>query len=114
MALLQKADRIHIFECSSSEPANEPLDGTRAMGSAAQSESLAERARAIYERQLSQILEAEHPNEFVAIEPESGNYYLAPTLSEAIQAARRAFPDRMPFAMRVGHRTAVQIGMGAS
>ena len=84
------------------------------MATPAESESVAERARCVYERHLSKQLEAEHPNEFVAIEPESGNYFLGPTLSEAIQAARRAYPDRMPFAMRVGHRTAVQIGMGDS
>ena len=84
------------------------------MATTGEPESVAERARRVYESQLRQQLEAEHPNEFVAIEPESGSYFLGRTLSDAIQAARRAYPERMPFAMRVGHRTAVQIGMGNS
>ena len=84
------------------------------MATAAKSGSVDERARCLYENHLSRKLEAEHLNEFVAIEPDSGNYFLGQTLSEAIQAARRAYPDRMPFAMRIGHRTAVQIGTGDS
>ena len=68
-------------------------------------ELLAENARRVYEGSLRARLESEHRGEFVAIEPESGDYYLGRTLSEAIQAARRGHPDRMPFAMRVGQRS---------
>jgi hypothetical protein len=84
------------------------------MPGAAESEVVAERARLVYDRQLRGKLEAEHPDEFVAIEPESGDYFLGATLSEAIQAARRAHPERLPFATRIGHATGVQIGMGNS
>jgi hypothetical protein len=84
------------------------------MPTASESEVVVERARLMYDRLLRAKLEAEHPDEFVAIEPESGNYFLGGTLSEAIQAARRAYPERLPFAMRVGHATTVQIGMGNS
>ncbi len=84
------------------------------MPTAAESEVVAQRARLVYDRTLRVKLEAEHTDEFVAIEPESGDYFLGRTLSEAIQAARRAHPERLPFAMRVGHPTGVQIGMGNS
>jgi hypothetical protein len=72
---------------------------------------VAHRATEIYESHLREQLEANHLNAFVAVEPESGEYFLGETLSEAIQAARNAHPDRISFALRVGHRTAVNLGV---
>lgn len=71
---------------------------------------VARAARKIYEERLKDNLEASHPDKFVAIEPDSGDYYLGKTLSEAIQAARAAYPDRLAFAIRVGHPSAVDLG----
>jgi len=51
---------------------------------------------------LQAQLEATHKSKFVAIEPDSQEYFLGNTLSEAIQAARRAYPGRKSFAMRIG------------
>ena len=36
------------------------------------------------------------------------------TLSEAIQAARAAHPARLPFALRVGHKSTVELGAAES
>ena len=55
-----------------------------------QSQELARRAGVIYEQRLRAQLEHTHPDEFVAIEPDSGDYFLGRTLSDAIQAARSA------------------------
>ena len=71
---------------------------------------VARKAQVIYERDLRHKLEATDLNAFVAIEPESGEYFLGQTLSEAIQAARAAYPDRISFTLRVGHRSTIQIG----
>jgi hypothetical protein len=49
----------------------------------------------------------------VAIEPESGDYFLGNTLSDAIGAARRSHPDKLAHGMRVGHRAAVHFGAAA-
>lgn len=68
-------------------------------------------AKEIYESRLRAQLESSYRNQFVAIEPESGDYFLGLTLSAAIQAARRAFPDRISFALRIGHDTAVHLGV---
>ncbi len=68
-------------------------------------------AKAIYEDRLRETLEAEHLNEFVAIEPISGEHFLGQTLSEAIGASRDKFPDRLVHALRVGHKAAVHIGV---
>jgi hypothetical protein len=69
------------------------------------------RAEAIYVDRLRTVLEPEHIDEFVAIEPESGDYFLGRTLSEATAAARKSFPDRLTHVMRVGHRAAIHFGM---
>ena len=71
---------------------------------------LLQRAERIYEDRLRQELERTHPNYFVAIEPESGEYFLGRTLSEASAAARRAHPQRRTAVLRVGHRVTIDIG----
>ena len=72
---------------------------------------VARKAQVIYEERLRAKLEATNLDDFVAIEPESGDYFLGQTLSEAIQAARDAYPERLPFALRVGHRSTVEMGV---
>lgn len=76
----------------------------------ARSSELASRATAIYEQKLRGQLESTHRDDFVAIEPESGDFFLGKTLSEAIQAARTAHPACLPFALRVGHTSTVELG----
>ena len=77
----------------------------------AEVEEFVQRAENVYATQLRAILEREHADEFVAIEPESAEYFLGKTLSEAMGAARRAYPDRLAHAMRVGHKAALHYGM---
>jgi hypothetical protein len=72
---------------------------------------VARRARQLYEQELRTKLEAVHLNDFVAIEPDSGDYFLGKTLTDAIRASRAAHPDRLAFAMRVGHGPAVHLGV---
>ncbi len=74
------------------------------------SQEIAQRAEEIYEQRLKEELEHSNPDEFVAIEPDSGDHFIGPTLSEAIQAARKAHPDRLSYALRIGHRNAVHLG----
>jgi hypothetical protein len=72
---------------------------------------IARRAQAIYDEQLRSQLEVTHADDFVAIEPDSGDYFVAETLSEAIQAARNAHPDRIPFTLRIGFQSTVELGV---
>ena len=76
-----------------------------------QSLDVARRATEIYDARLRVKLEAQHRNAFVAVEPDSGDYFLGVTLSEAILAAREAYPNRISFALRVGHPSAVHLGV---
>jgi hypothetical protein len=73
-------------------------------------DNFVKRAEQIYESRLRPVLEPEHVDEFVAIEPASGDYFLGNTLSEAIGAARQSHPDRLAHAMRVGHKAAIHFG----
>ena len=70
---------------------------------------VAKRAKAIYESELRSDLEKDRMHQFVAIEPDSGEHFVGDTLSLAIQAARKAYPDRISFALRVGHRRLVHL-----
>ena len=75
------------------------------------SQPVAIAARRIYEERLRETLELSHRDQFVAIEPISGDYFTGPTLSEAIGASRAKHPDRMAHALRVGHPAAIHFGM---
>jgi hypothetical protein len=73
--------------------------------------SLARKALALYDARLKSTLETSNSGDFVAIEPESGEYFLGQSLSEAIQAARAVYPERIPFTLRVGHKATVRLGV---
>lgn len=74
------------------------------------SKSVAEKAKSIYEERLRTSLETDHRDKFVAIEPDSGDFFIGSTYSESVTAARKAHPNRISFVMRVGHDAAIQLG----
>ena len=76
----------------------------------AQTLSVAERAKRIYDERLRAALEADEFGRFVAIEPDSGDHFLADTLDEAVQAARIRHPARPSHVVRVGHPAALHMG----
>ena len=75
-----------------------------------ETKSVIERAKRIYAERLREVLEPEHLNRFVAIEPESGDYFLAETFDEAVKSARAKHPSRLSHTIRIGHRAAFHIG----
>lgn len=77
------------------------------------SQRVAEKAKAIYAEELRARLEADHRNRYVAIEPESGDYFVADTFGQAVADARAAHPDRISFVIRIGHAAAIHIGAAA-
>ena len=74
-------------------------------------ENVASAARRLYAERLRELLEPAHNDEFVAIEPISGEHFLGQTLSEAIGASRAKYPDRLAHALRVGHKATVHFGL---
>jgi hypothetical protein len=76
----------------------------------AESRRIADAGRRIYEERLKSALEPAHRNKFVAIEQQSGDYFLGRTLAEATRAGRHAYPDRITRVRRVGHPAALELG----
>ncbi len=76
--------------------------------------SISESAKNVYESDLRKRLEAEHNNQFVAIEPESKAFFLGSTFIEAAMAAKTAFPERKSFVLRIGHDAAFHIGASST
>jgi hypothetical protein len=72
--------------------------------------SVIERAKRIYADQLQAVLEPQHTNRFVAIEPESSEYFLGDTFDEAVKSARAKHPSRLSHTIRIGRRAAFHIG----
>ena len=66
----------------------------------------ARRADALYE-ELREQLEREHPEEIVAIEPESGAYFIGKNRREAEKKARAKHPGKILFRRRIGDDPAV-------
>jgi hypothetical protein len=76
----------------------------------AETKSVIERARRIYADQLQAVLEPDHSDRFVAIEPESGEHFLGDTFDEAVRRAKAKYPTRLSHTIRIGHRAAFHIG----
>ncbi len=58
------------------------------------------KAEKFYASRLRALLEPAHENEFVAIAPESSDYFLDKISSQAAQAARRVYANRPTHIMR--------------
>ena len=76
----------------------------------AETQSVVDRAKRLYTERLQAPLEAEHRDRFVAIEPESGDYFLADSLDAAVEASWARHPGRLSHVIRVGHRAVLHIG----
>jgi len=73
-------------------------------------DDLVERGQNTYRRTLASILEPSHKGEFVAIEPDSGQYFLGSTASAALVAAHSAMPENLFYLTRVGQQAAHTVG----
>lgn len=74
------------------------------------SKNVATKAKELYFARLQNELEALQTNRFVAIEPESGEHFIADSFSQAVTSARSAYPDRISYVIRIGHEAAIHIG----
>jgi len=74
------------------------------------SDDLVERGQTAYNRTLASVLEPSHDGEFVAVEPDSGQYFLGSTASAALVAAHTAIPNKLFYLTRVGRETAHAVG----
>lgn len=72
-------------------------------------ETLALKGKEIYDRNLKRILEPRSNGKFVAIEVESGDYFLGSTITDAIAKGEKKHPTKLFYVMRVGHKAACSI-----
>jgi len=77
----------------------------------AETKSVISRAKAIYEQRLRSSLEANHADQFVAIEPDSGDFFIAETFDEAVKLARSKYPSKLSHTIRIGHAAAFHLGV---
>jgi hypothetical protein len=68
----------------------------------AETKSVIDRAKQIYATLLQAKLEAQHMNRFVAIESDSGEYFLGDTFDEAVDAASAKYSSRLTHTIRIG------------
>jgi hypothetical protein len=71
---------------------------------------LVERGRTTYRQRLASILEPSHNCQFVAVEPDSGRYFLGSTATAALVTAHGAMPNNLFYLTRVGRETAHTVG----
>jgi hypothetical protein len=64
---------------------------------------LAAQGEKIYDEKLKGILEPEHNGKIVAIEVESGDYFLGNSIVEATEKAKQKYPDRLFHVIKVGY-----------
>ena len=69
--------------------------------------STAKKAREIYIDRLKQNLESTSLGQFVAIEADSGDYFLGSTPLEAIDNGKGTYPDKTFHVIKVGHKAGI-------
>ena len=67
-----------------------------------ETDSLVERGKMIYEQHLKALLEPENRGKFLAIEPDSGRYFMGTDRSKLALDALDAMPGKLFFLMRIG------------
>ena len=72
--------------------------------------SISEQAKLVYEAEYRSRLEADHFGEFVAIEPDSRDAFVAATFMEAAMKSKKRHPSKKSFVIRIGYPAAVHIG----
>jgi uncharacterized protein (DUF2249 family) len=68
------------------------------------------RAKLHYAEHLQATLEAEYIGKYVAVEPESGDHFLADSFDAAVEAARQKYPNRLSHTIKIGQPAAFHIG----
>ncbi len=72
-------------------------------------EIFARKAEAIYARRYRDEFESKYHGKIVAIEVQSGDAFVGKTELDAIDKARKKYPDRLFFFLRVGYKAAQRI-----
>ena len=66
---------------------------------------IGEKGRELFKK-ISEELERDYRGKFVAIEVESGDYFIGDTIIEADRKAKEGHPDKVFFLGKIGYRAA--------
>jgi len=66
---------------------------------------LAEKGEKIYNDVLKEKLEPIYKGKIVAIEPDSGEYFINNSTVRAIEKAKEKYPDKVFYLVRIGYPT---------
>ncbi len=69
--------------------------------------SLEAEGERLYRTRLRRLLEKTHHGQYVAIEVESGDYFVGKTMGEALAAAEQKYPHKRFYFIRIGYPAAV-------
>ena len=69
-------------------------------------DELVRRARQLYDQKLRSLLEPQHQGHFVAIEPQTGKYFVADTGTAALVEAHKAMPQHTFYLAKIGYEAA--------
>ena len=74
-------------------------------------EEFVAKATAVYEK-IRDTMEKNHKDEFVAIEPNTEEYFLGADQAEAINKAKKNHPNKIFYLIKVGHPTVITMSSG--
>jgi hypothetical protein len=77
-----------------------------------QDSQMAKRGKKIYQQKIKRMLEKDHQGEIVAIEVESGDYFLGKTVIEAADKGKKRHPQKGFYFIRIGHKAVHFVGGG--
>ena len=75
---------------------------------------LAEVGQQLYEKRLRDKLEPRHKGKIIAIEVESGDYFIGKNLNEASLKAKQKHPNNVFYFVRVGYPAVYSFASGAT
>ncbi|MDA2919697.1 hypothetical protein MYX76_09445 [Desulfobacterota bacterium AH_259_B03_O07] len=64
---------------------------------------LAQEGETIYQSRLKKKLEVKHRGEIIAIDVDSGKYFMGKTVLEAVEKGRQKYPNKLFHVIRVGY-----------
>ena len=65
---------------------------------------LGDEGERIYHEKLKPLLEPQYKGKIIAIEVDSGDYFIGDTVMEALQKAKARYPEKIFHVIRVGFR----------
>lgn len=70
-------------------------------------DNVGKRANAVYDTSIRHLVEQTHHGQFIAIQPDSGDYVIRDRIVDAILDMRAKRPNTFSHIKRIGHKAAI-------